>query len=341
MSQFQRYAYPFTAIVGQDSLKEALMLNVVNPGIGGVLVRGEKGTAKSTAVRALAAVLPELTVVAGCPCGCDPDDANHLCPTCREILDAGTALPVQRRRITVTELPVGASEDRVVGSLDMEAALRDGRRRFEHGLLAAAHRGILYVDEVNLLDDHLVDVLLDAAAMGWNTVEREGLSWSHPSRFTLVGTMNPEEGELRPQLLDRFGLCVEVRGMADAEHRMEVVRRRMDFENDPEAFRTRWQAEEEALAARMVNARRALPQVTPDEATLRAVVERAIAAQVDGHRADIVMLKTARTLAALDGRTTTSVEDVQKAAQLTLPHRMRRKPFEAVRAPGAAAEYSA
>ena len=205
MSMIRRHSYPFSAIVGQEALKEALLLNVVNPGIGGVLVRGEKGTAKSTAVRALAAILPEMDVVRDCPCACDPDDADTLCPLCRETLSAAGELPREQRRVRVTELPVGASEDRVVGSLDMEAALADGRRCFEHGLLAAANRGILYVDEVNLLDDHLVDVLLDAAAMGVNTVEREGLSWSHPARFTLVGTMNPEEGELRPQLLDRSG----------------------------------------------------------------------------------------------------------------------------------------
>ena len=207
-----RQRYPFSAIVGQEELKQALLLNLIYPGIGGVLIRGEKGTAKSTAVRALEAILPEIAVVDGCPCGCDPH-GDALCPWCLE----QEALESVSRQVRVVDLPVGSTEDRVVGSLDMETALREGRRRFEPGILADANRGILYVDEINLLDDHLVDVLLDAAAMGVNTVEREGVSWSHPSRFVLVGTMNPEEGELRPQLLDRFGLCVEVRGMAEPE----------------------------------------------------------------------------------------------------------------------------
>ena len=316
MSMIRPHSYPFSAIVGQEALKEALLLNVVNPGIGGVLVRGEKGTAKSTAVRALAAILPEMDVVRGCPCACDPDDADTLCPLCREMLSSTGELPREQRRVRVTELPVGAGEDRVVGSLDMEAALADGRRRFE--------------DEVNLLDDHLVDVLLDAAAMGVNTVEREGLSWSHPARFTLVGTMNPEEGELRPQLLDRFGLCVEVRGMAEPEQRMAVMTRRMDFERDPVEFCERWQGKDRTLAESVMTARRLLSDVQADEACMRAVVEQAIAAQVDGHRADIVMLKTAKTLVALDGRREVRLEDVHKAASLVLPHRMRRKPFEAV-----------
>ena len=330
MSRSQQYFYPFSAIAGQETLKEALLLNVVNPGIGGVLVRGEKGTAKSTAVRALAAILPEINVVKGCPCNCDPETADNLCPLCRDELAAKGELTKEKRRVRVTELPVGASEDRVVGSLDMEAALASGRRRFEHGLLASANRGILYVDEVNLLEDHIVDVLLDAAAMGVNTVEREGLSWSHPARFTLVGTMNPEEGELRPQLLDRFGLCVHVRGMAEPEQRMTVMKRRMDFERDPAEFCATWQEQDHKLADRIMQARRLLPMVRADDACMRRVVEHAIAAQVDGHRADIVMLKTATTLAALDGRADVACEDVDKAASLALPHRMRRNPFESV-----------
>ena len=330
MNRSQQYFYPFSAIAGQETLKEALLLNVVNPGIGGVLVRGEKGTAKSTAVRALAAILPEMNVVKGCPCNCNPEAADTLCPLCRdELIDKGE-LTKEKRRVRVTELPVGASEDRVVGSLDMEAALASGRRRFEHGLLASANRGILYVDEVNLLEDHIVDVLLDAAAMGVNTVEREGLSWSHPARFTLVGTMNPEEGELRPQLLDRFGLCVHVRGMAEPEQRMTVMKRRMDFERDPAEFCATWQEQDHKLADRIMQARHLLPMVRADEGCMRRVVEHAIAAQVDGHRADIVMLKTASTLAALDGRADVACEDVDKAASMALPHRMRRNPFESV-----------
>lgn len=330
MSMVRRHSYPFSAIVGQESLKEALLLNVVNPGIGGVLIRGEKGTAKSTAVRALATILPEINVVRGCPCACDPDAPDMLCPLCRDRLSSTGELPREKRRVYVTELPVGASEDRLVGALDMEAALANGQRHFEYGLLASANRGILYVDEVNLLDDHLVDILLDAAAMGVNTVEREGFSWSHPARFTLVGTMNPEEGELRPQLLDRFGLCVEVRGMTDPEQRMTVMTRRMDFDSDPEEFCKHWQEKELVLAESIITARHLLPSVQINETCMRAVVEKAIAAQVDGHRADIVMLKTAKTLAALDKREEVRLEDVNKAAVLALPHRMRRTPFETV-----------
>ena len=248
-----RQRYPFSAIVGQEELKQALLLNLIYPGIGGVLIRGEKGTAKSTAVRALEAILPEIDVVDGCPCGCDPH-GDALCPWCLE----QEALESVSRQVRVVDLPVGSTEDRVVGSLDMETALREGRRRFEPGILADANRGILYVDEINLLDDHLVDVLLDAAAMGVNTVEREGVSWSHPSRFVLVGTMNPEEGELRPQLLDRFGLCVEVRGMAEPEARLQVMTRRAAFEDDPVGFRAAWQERENEIAERIVAARRTL-----------------------------------------------------------------------------------
>ena len=240
-----RQRYPFSAIVGQEELKQALLLNLIYPGIGGVLIRGEKGTAKSTAVRALEAILPEIDVVDGCPCGCDPH-GDALCPWCLE----QEALESVSRQVRVVDLPVGSTEDRVVGSLDMETALREGRRRFEPGILADANRGILYVDEINLLDDHLVDVLLDAAAMGVNTVEREGVSWSHPSRFVLVGTMNPEEGELRPQLLDRFGLCVEVRGMAEPEARLQVI----NETPDGDSIRVRDEAQAKEFLTRLLAA---------------------------------------------------------------------------------------
>src|SRR5258708_8677954 len=231
-----RHVFPFTAIVGQDSMKLALILNAVVPTIGGVLMRGEKGTGKATAVRAVARLLPEHDVVEGCHFGCDPDDREALCADCRSRLQAAGVLPSYTRRMRVVELPINASEDRVVGTIDIEAALRAGARRFEPGVLAEANRNILYVDEVNLLDDHIVDVLLDAAAMGVNVVEREGVSFSHPSRFIVVGTMNPEEGDLRPQLLDRFGLCVDVRGLRSVEERVEIVHRRELFEEDPDAF---------------------------------------------------------------------------------------------------------
>ena len=266
-----RQRYPFSAIVGQEELKQALLLNLIYPGIGGVLIRGEKGTAKSTAVRALEAILPEIDVVDGCPCGCDPH-GDALCPWCLE----QEALESVSRQVRVVDLPVGSTEDRVVGSLDMETALREGRRRFEPGILADANRGILYVDEINLLDDHLVDVLLDAAAMGVNTVEREGVSWSHPSRFVLVGTMNPEEGELRPQLLDRFGLCVEVRGMAEPEARLQVMTRRAAFEDDPVGFRAAWQERENEIAERIVAARRDTALTYDDLKKIGVVLKRAL-----------------------------------------------------------------
>src|ERR1700716_3537052 len=238
-----RYSYPFTAIVGQDEMKLALVLNAINPSIGGVLIRGEKGTGKPPAGRARAKLLPAQQVVEACHFGCPPDDPEDWCLDCRERARAG-ALPVTTRRMRVVELPINASEDRVVGTIDLEAALKEGSRRFEPGVLAEANRNILYVDEVNLLDDHIVDVLLDAAAMGINTVEREGVSVSHPSRFILVGTMNPEEGDLRPQLLDRFGLCVDVEGIHDVKQRVEIVERREEYEEEPEAFLLRWESRE-------------------------------------------------------------------------------------------------
>src|SRR5499425_793982 len=245
------YIYPFSAIVGQDNMKLALILNAIQPAIGGVLIRGEKGTAKSTAVRALAAVLPELAVVSDCPFSCPPDQPAAMCASCRTRLEQGESLPISHRRMRVVDLPINASEDRVVGTLDLEHALREGSRRFEPGVLAEANRNILYVDEVNLLDDHIVDVLLDAAAMGVNVVEREGVSVTHPARFILVGTMNPEEGELRPQLLDRFGLCVDVEGIRDLERRVEIVEQRAGWESDPATFYDRHAAREEEIRVRI------------------------------------------------------------------------------------------
>ena len=246
--QTGRSVFPFTAIVGQETMKQALILNAINPAIGGVLIRGEKGTAKSTAVRSLTKLLPALDVVADCRYGCPPDDADLQCAECTERVAKGDTLPRGRRRMRVVELPINASEDRVVGAIDIEAAIKRGEKEFEPGVLAEANRNILYVDEVNLLDDHIVDVLLDAAAMGQNTVEREGVSVSHPSRFILVGTMNPEEGELRPQLLDRFGLCVDVEGIRDVRQRVEIVERREAFEEDPAAFAARFEPSEQAEA---------------------------------------------------------------------------------------------
>jgi magnesium chelatase subunit D len=326
ISVAQRPVYPFTAIVGQERLKRALILNAINSRVGGVLIRGEKGTAKSTAVRGLARLLPAISVVEGCPYSCPPDRSANLCNSCLGRV-AGEALPIVSRSTRLVELPVSASEDRVVGALDLEHAISEGQRRFEPGLLAQVNRGLLYVDEVNLLDDHLVDLLLDAAAMGVNTVEREGVSISHPARFILVGTMNPEEGELRPQLLDRFGLAVEVAGLDDLASRVAVIERRMGYEADSQAFSAAWQGVEEELAARIVAARELLPAVRIDGSDMAAVASLCLELGVDGHRADLTILETARTHAAWSGRVALGVEDIRIAAELALPHRMRRQPF--------------
>ncbi|MEU9864346.1 putative cobaltochelatase [Streptomyces sp. NPDC047971] len=316
--------YPFTAVVGMDDLRLALLLNAVSPAVGGVLVRGEKGTAKSTAVRALADLLPPVAVVAGCRFSCDPGAPDPRCPDGPHAETPGAARPAR-----MVELPVGASEDRLVGALDIERALAEGVKAFEPGLLADAHRGILYVDEVNLLHDHLIDLLLDAAAMGSSYVEREGVSVRHAARFLLVGTMNPEEGELRPQLLDRFGLTVEVAASREPEQRVEVVRRRLAFDDDPAAFAARWAEEENALRDRVVAARDLLPSVSLGDAVLLQIAATCAAFEVDGMRADIVMARTATALAAWAGRTEVTSEDVRQAALLALPHRRRRNPFDA------------
>ncbi len=316
--------FPFTAVVGQDDLRLALLLNAVSPAVGGVLVRGEKGTAKSTAVRALSVLLPKVDVVTGCRFSCDPDRPDPACPDGPHEAEAH-----EFRAARMVELPVGASEDRLVGALDIERALAEGVKAFEPGLLADAHRGILYVDEVNLLHDHLVDLLLDAAAMGASYVEREGVSVRHAAKFLLVGTMNPEEGELRPQLLDRFGLTVEVAASREPDQRVEVVRRRLAYDDDPAGLGARWADEESAVRARIVAARELLPSVRLGDGALRQIAATCAAFEVDGMRADIVMARTAIALAAWAGRTDVLAEDVRQAALLALPHRRRRNPFDA------------
>ena len=289
-------SYPFTAIVGQDEMKLALLLNAINPSIGGVLIEGEKGTAKSTAVRALPSLLPHMEKGA----------------------DA----------MTVVELPINATEDRVVGSINLEKALQEGVKAFEPGILHAAHQNILYVDEVNLLDDHIVDILLDVAAMGVNTVEREGVSHFHPSRFILVGTMNPEEGDLRPQLLDRFGLSVMVYGEQDPAQRMEVIKRRLAFGDNPTEFVETYKESERALHDRLLEARKLLPTIIPSDDILLKIASISIGVGVDGHRSDITMMHTARAHAAFHSRSQIIDDDIKVAAKLTLKHRMRRLPFE-------------
>lgn len=288
--------YPFTAIIGQDEMKLALLLNAINPSIGGVLIEGEKGTAKSTAVRALPSLLPAMET------GADT--------------------------MTVVELPINATEDRVVGSINLEKALQEGVKAFEPGILHAAHQNILYVDEVNLLDDHIVDILLDVAAMGVNTVEREGVSHSHPSRFILVGTMNPEEGDLRPQLLDRFGLSVMVYGEQDPAQRMDVIKRRLAFGDNPAEFVETYKESERALHDRLLEARKLLPTIIPSDDILLKIASISVGVGVDGHRSDITMMHTARAHAAFHGRSQIIDDDIKVAARLTLKHRMRRLPFE-------------
>lgn len=320
--------FPFTAIVGQDHMRLALILNAVNPQIGGVLIRGERGTAKSTAARALAALLPDIKAVADCPFGCDPDRPERLCDNCRERVANGETLPCTQRRTKFVDLPVSATEDRVVGTLDIEKAIKRGERHFDPGVLANANRGLLYVDEVNLLDDHVVDLLLDSAAMGINVVEREGISFSHPARFIFVGSMNPEEGDLRPQLLDRFALCVDIGSINDSTARMQILERTLQFERDSVNFYKTWQPEEEKVAENIRKAKQLLPTVKYTPRHLRIIAELMAEMQVDGHRGDIVILKSALTHAAYYGRDEITTHDILKAAELTLPHRLKRQPFQ-------------
>ena len=320
--------FPFTRIVGQDDMKRALMVNVVDPGIGGVLIKGVKGTAKSTTVRSMGAVLPFRTVVKGCPFRCQFDRRDRYCPYCLERLGKGEVLEPEEVRMRVIDLPLSATEDRVAGTLDLEHVLKTGEKRFEPGVLAAANGNILYVDEVNLLDDHLVDLLLDSAAMGVNYVEREGVSFTHPARFVLVGTMNPEEGDLRPQLLDRFGLSLDIKGEKDVAKRAEVVKRRVRYDMDPEAYIQECRGELEEVCRRLTDARELLPKVRADDAIVDAIVSVTIHFGIDGHRADITMLKAAKANAALEGRTEVVKDDIRAVAELVLSHRLKRRPFE-------------
>ncbi len=320
--------YPFTSIVGQERMKRALILNAVDQRIGGVLIRGERGTAKSTAARALAALLPDIDVFSDSPFNDDPNTPQTWSDWVKERLAQGIQLSVAKRRIGFINLPVSATEDRVVGTLDIEKAIQKGERHFEPGVLAAANRGLLYIDEVNLLDDHVVDLLLDSAAMGVNIVEREGISFAHPARFILVGTMNPEEGDLRPQLLDRFALSVEIVGIRDARERVLIMERHLAFEKDPEAFVEEWKPREKELSRRIEQARSLVDGVTHTSRDLLVIAGLTASLNVEGHRADLVILKAARAHAAYEGRKAINERDIALAAELALPHRMRQGPFQ-------------
>jgi Mg-chelatase subunit ChlI len=319
--------YPFTAIVGQERMKRALVLNAVDSRIGGVLIRGERGTAKSTAARAMAALLPLIEVFRDSPFNDDPHAANTWSDWVKAQVRQGKELVTEKRQIRFVDLPVSATEDRVVGTLDIEKAIQQGERHFEPGVLAAANRGLLYIDEVNLLDDHVVDLLLDSAAMGVNIVEREGISFAHPARFILVGTMNPEEGDLRPQLLDRFALSVEIHGIRDARERVLIMQRNLSFEADPEGFRQQWLPKEQELSRQIEQARTLVDKVTYTNRDLLSIAALTASLNVDGHRADLVILKTARAHAAFEGRLSIIERDIALAAELALPHRIKRGPF--------------
>jgi len=320
--------FPFTAIVGQERMRRALILNAVDTRIGGVLIRGERGTAKSTAARALAALLPKVQVVDDCRFGCDPNRPATWCTECKERFQGTTKIPSHVRTTSFVNLPVSATEDRVVGTLDIEQAIQKGERHFEPGVLASANRGLLYIDEVNLLDDHVVDVLLDSAAMGVNMVEREGISFTHPARFILVGTMNPEEGELRPQLLDRFALSVDIVGIREARERVMIMERNLGFEQDAEAFRKKWLSKEDELSHQIERGRELVGEVTHTSRDLLSIAALTSSLNVDGHRADLVILKAARAQAAFEGRTKINDHDIALAAELALPHRIKRTPFQ-------------
>ena len=321
-----RLNFPFAAIVGQDEMTQAIQVVAVDPSIGGVLILGDRGTGKSTAVRALADLLPPLKVVSGCPYGCDPAQVAHdrVCVNCQ----ATPARKSETRPVPVVDLPLGVTEDRVVGALDLEKALTEGVKQFAPGLLAQAHRGFLYIDEVNLLEDHLVDLLIDVSASGENLVEREGLSVRHPARFVLVGSGNPEEGELRPQLLDRFGLSIDVKTPADIDLRVEVVKRRDAFERDPQGFRARWQPENERLQQRILKARRLLPKVLASDDMLRLCAEICQRLGTDGLRAELTLLRASRAYAALQGQREVQANHLRAMAVSALRHRLRRNPLD-------------
>jgi len=323
-----RRVFPFAALVGQEEMRTALLIAGVDPGIGGVLIMGERGTGKSTAIRALAELLPPIEVVEGCPYNCDPARAPAGCPAGCPGRAAAAAGRTRSVPVPVVDLPLGATEDRVVGALDLERALVHGEKAFEPGLLARANRGFLYIDEVNLLEDHLVDLLLDVAASGENLVEREGLSIRHPARFVLVGSGNPEEGELRPQLLDRFGLAVEVKSPEDLATRVEVIKRREAFERDPEGFTAAWRRSTAALRKRILAARKRLESLATPDPILEQAARLCLALGTDGLRGELTLVRAARASAALAGADTVGPEQLREVAPMALRHRLRRDPLD-------------
>ncbi|VEP18391.1 Magnesium-chelatase subunit ChlI [Hyella patelloides LEGE 07179] len=325
-----RVVFPFTAIVGQEEMKLSLILNVIDPKIGGVMIMGDRGTGKSTAIRALADLLPEIDVVAGDPFNSDPQDPDLMSNEVKEKVQQQIPLEIVKKKVQMVDLPLGATEDRVCGTIDIEKALSEGVKAFEPGLLAKANRGILYVDEVNLLDDHLVDVLLDSAAGGWNTVEREGISIRHPAQFVMVGSGNPEEGELRPQLLDRFGMHAEIHTVKEPNLRVQIVEQRAEFDGNPQDYTAKHQEEQKALQEKIVQAQQLLPQVTLDYDLRIKISEICSELDVDGLRGDIVTNRAAKAIAAFEGRTEVTVDDIRRVIVLCLRHRLRKDPLESI-----------
>jgi magnesium chelatase subunit I len=330
MATTRRAVFPFTAIVGQDEMKLALLLNVIDPKVGGVMIMGDRGTGKSTTIRALADLLPEIEVVSDDPFNSDPNDPELMSDSIRQKRQNDESVPIARKKVPMVDLPLGATEDRVCGTIDIEKALSEGVKAFEPGLLAKANRGILYVDEVNLLDDHLVDVLLDSAASGWNTVEREGISIRHPARFVLVGSGNPEEGELRPQLLDRFGMHAEIRTVKEPNLRVKIVEQRTTFDQDPKQFLDEYLTQQEQLQQKIVEAQQRLSSVTIDPDLRVKISQVCSELDVDGLRGDIVTNRAAKALTALEERTEVTVEDIQRVITLCLRHRLRKDPLESI-----------
>ncbi len=326
----RRVVFPFTAIVGQEEMKLALLLNVIDPKIGGVMIMGDRGTGKSTTIRALADLLPEIEVIAGDPFNSDPQDPDLMSDEVKEKLEQQIPLEIVRKKVQMVDLPLGATEDRVCGTIDIEKALSEGVKAFEPGLLAKANRGILYVDEVNLLDDHLVDVLLDSAAGGWNTVEREGISIRHPAQFVMVGSGNPEEGELRPQLLDRFGMHAEIHTVKEPDLRVQIVEQRAEFDRNPTAFCDKYSEQQKALQEKIVQAQQLLPQVNIDYDLRVKISEICSELDVDGLRGDIVTNRAAKAIAAFEGRTDVTIDDIRRVIVLSLRHRLRKDPLESI-----------